>query len=324
MNLGEMRKWIAIVLLLLPLFAKAQLMACRKVIPEGYNFWLYLPYDYETSSEKKPLIMFLHGKSLSGTDLNLVRRYGCIDAVSRGREIDAVIVAPQTQGAWNPAKVKDVYRWVTKNYSVDTTRFYVIGMSMGGYGTLDFVATYPEMVAAAMAFCGGATVPSLCGLNQVPLWIIHGTADTAVPVGCSQRVVDAMADCGDTDLLIFDKYEGVNHTRLARLFYIPETYEWLFAHSLADSVPTLHDEFSITKESLKDAFADLHRDPNLKVVEYNANESQKSEIQYHVVKKGETLSSIAVEYNTTVSILCKINKIKKNTVLRVGRKIRVK
>ena len=319
-----MKRWIAIIMLLLPLVAKAQLMACRNVIPEGYNFWLYLPDDYATSAKKKPLVMFLHGKSLSGNDLNMVRRYGCIDAVARGRDIDAVIVAPQTNGAWNPAKVKDVYRWVTENYKVDTSRFYVIGMSMGGYGTLDFVATYPDMVAAAMAFCGGATVPSVCGLNQVPLWIIHGTADTAVPVDCSQKVVNAMAVCGDTSLLKFDKFVGVNHTRLARLFYIDETYDWLFAHNLADSVRAAYDGVSITKESLNDAFADLQRNTNLKVMDYQAKSDVTVDKQYYTIKKGDTLSSIAVENNTTVSILCKINKIKKDKVLRVGQKIRIK
>lgn len=321
-----MRKWIAIAFLLLPLAVQAQLMACRNVIPDGYNFWLYLPDDYETSAEKKPLVLFLHGKSLSGNNLNTVRNYGCIDAVSRGREIDAVVVAPQTQGAWNPAKVMDVYRWVTTNYKVDTSRFYVIGMSMGGYGTLDFVATYPEKVAAAMALCGGATVTDLCGLNEVPLWIIHGTADAAVPVGCSDRVVEAMAACGDTTRLLFDRFKGVNHTRLARIFYLEETYDWLFAHALTDSLRGVDKSVEITAETMKSAYSDLTRNTQLKVVDYkNPSEPSSTEQpQYYIVKKGDTLSSIAVEHNTTVSILCKLNKIKKNSVLRVGKKLRVK
>ena len=44
----------------------------------------------------------------------------------------------------------------------------------------------------------------------------------------------------------------------------------------------------------------------------------------YVVKKGDTLSKIAVENETTVSILCKLNKMKKTDKLRVGRKVRVK
>ena len=317
-----MKKLLVVILCFMTLCAKAQLMACRGIIPDGYNFWLYLPDDYATS-ERKPVVLFLHGKSLSGNNLDSVRRYGCIDALERGRNIDAVVIAPQTQGAWNPSKVDDIFNWVSKHYKVDTTRFYVIGMSMGGYGTLDYVATYPQRVAAAMALCGGATVTSLCGLNEVPLWIIHGTADAAVPVGCSQNVVDAMMKCGDTTMLRFDKFQGVNHTRLARLFYIKETYDWLFSHSLTDSIRTVNKEVVITKESLNNAYSDLTRN-KLKVVEYKDGNTPSTERQYYVVKKGDTLSSIAVEHNTTVTLLCKLNKMKKTDVLRVGRRLRVK
>lgn len=316
-----MRKWVLLLLCLLPLLCKAQLMACRGFIKGGYDFWLYLPDDYSTS-EKKPLVLFLHGKSLSGHNLNLVRNYGCIDAVSRGRKIDAVIVAPQTSGAWQPAKVMEVIDWVKKNYKVDMDRLYVIGMSMGGYGTLDFAATYPDDVAAAMALCGGATEPELCGLNELPLWIIHGTADTAVPVGCSDRVVEVMAGCGDTTRLIYDRFKGVNHTRLARVFYLEETYDWLFAHRLTDSLRSVDRNVVIKPETLNNVFADLTRSNQVKVIDaQNPNEAER---KYYIVKKGDTLSSIAVEQGTTVSILCQLNKIKKNTPLRVGKKLRIK
>ena len=44
----------------------------------------------------------------------------------------------------------------------------------------------------------------------------------------------------------------------------------------------------------------------------------------HVVKKGETLSSIAKKYNTTVDKICKLNRIKKNKTLKIGQKLIVK
>lgn len=319
-----MKKLLFIFLCMLPLLASAQLLKCRGFIKDGYDFWLYVPDDYDAATTKKPVVMFLHGRSLCGTDLEQVRRYGCIDAVSRGRSIDAVVIAPQAQGAWNPKKVMDVYDWVKSNYSVDTNRFYVIGMSMGGYGTLDVVATYPEKVAAAMALCGGATVNGLCGLNDVPLWIIHGTADTAVPVDCSEKVVEAMAACGDTNRLIFDRFKGVNHTRLARVFYLQEPYDWLFAHSLNDSLRSLNTDVVITTETLSDAYSDLVRNADIKVVDAKNPASETEKKQYYVIKKGDTLSSIAVDNNTTVSILCKLNRIKKTDKLRPGRKLRVK
>ena len=42
------------------------------------------------------------------------------------------------------------------------------------------------------------------------------------------------------------------------------------------------------------------------------------------VKKGDTLSSIAVKYRTTVNTLCRLNGISKNKILRLGQPIRVK
>ncbi|MFM7813118.1 MAG: peptidoglycan DD-metalloendopeptidase family protein [Flavobacteriales bacterium] len=46
--------------------------------------------------------------------------------------------------------------------------------------------------------------------------------------------------------------------------------------------------------------------------------------KFHSVKSGETLSHIAVKYNTTVTNLCKLNGLSKNSTLQIGQKIRYK
>jgi len=45
---------------------------------------------------------------------------------------------------------------------------------------------------------------------------------------------------------------------------------------------------------------------------------------WHKIRPGDTLARIANKYHTSVKELCAINKIKTNTLLRVGRSIRVK
>ena len=45
---------------------------------------------------------------------------------------------------------------------------------------------------------------------------------------------------------------------------------------------------------------------------------------YYVVKKGDTLSAIARKYGTTVDKICKLNGINKNSILRLGQKLRVR
>lgn len=306
----------------MPLVSSAQLMACRGFVEEGYDFWLYLPDSYE-KAEELPLVMFLHGKSLSGDSLEMVLRYGSIHALLKGRAIDAIVVAPQAQRSWEPERVMALYDWLDDHYKVDTNRFYVLGMSMGGYGTLDVATEYPERVAAAMAMCGGASGRELCGLSTLPLWIIHGTADDLVPIRCSDRVVDSIRSCGDTTRLIYHRLEGENHSRLARVFYLKQTYEWLFSHSLKDKDRPVNRSFTMSTDLLEVAYDNMDSKFKVDIVEavYPPIRERK---KYYVAKKGETLAEIAVENYTTVSILCKLNNFKKNTKIWSGRKIRVK
>ena len=153
--------------------AKAQYDFLRPVkgeIPGGYDFWVYTPTDYYYSLESTPVVMFLHGASLCSKDMNRSRRYGPLDAIVRGRQIDALVIVPQNPGgAWNPDKLNDILEWTKKNYAMDSTRVYVLGMSLGGYGTMDFAAAYPDKIAAAMALCGGCSAKDKSGLMGIVL-----------------------------------------------------------------------------------------------------------------------------------------------------------
>lgn len=227
-------------------------------VTDGYNFWLYTPdASVDSEDEAKPVIIFLHGASLCGNNLDKVRRYGTIDALNRGFKPNAYVIAPQNPGgSWNPKKIMNVFDYVADNHNVDYDRIYVIGMSLGGYGTIDFAATYPDQIAAAMAFCGGGSVKDLSGLNDVPLWIVHGTADRAVNVSQSDKVVDFMnrAAGGSAPRLIYDRIPGMNHSEPARLFYRKECYDWLFSHSLKDKNRPASEGFQINSQFLKGSY----------------------------------------------------------------------
>ncbi|MBR1467935.1 MAG: phospholipase [Bacteroidaceae bacterium] len=252
----------------------------RNTAPGGYHFWMYTPpvtadsaHHITESAAKshkrrkhgkdavlKPLIVFLHGASLCGRNLHMVRRYGTLDALDRGRKIDAYVLAPQNPGgAWKPEKLMNLCEWAFRNYDIDTTRVYVLGMSLGGYGTIDFAAAYPHRIAAAMALCGGGTSKTLGNLNQLPLWILHGTADRAVPVGASDKVVAAMQAAGPTNRLIFSRLKGYNHGQPARIFYMKETYEWLLSHSLKDKDRPVNRSVTINTTNIPLAYRDLGR-----------------------------------------------------------------
>ena len=228
----------------------------------GYNFWLYTPNDYEPNGHPLPLVIFLHGASLCGNNIQKVRRYGVLDAIDKGKIIPTLVVAPQNPGgAWNAHKLNELLEWTKKNYKVDTTRVYVLGMSLGGYGTMDFVGAYPEKIAAAMALCGGCSLRDVSPLGKVPLWIMHGTADRAVSVKQSQIVVEKLQEGGNDKLLRYDWLQGGSHGILARLFYLQKTYDWLFSHSLQDNPRTIDKHFDITPEDIQQTYQELRQLP---------------------------------------------------------------
>lgn len=192
-----------------------------------YNFWLGLPADSILNS-KPPILIFLHGKSLSGTDLNKVRKYGVIHEMDKGRKIPAIVVAPQVaNGSWNPDKVLEVLQYVQKKYNTDSARIYVVGMSLGGYGTLHFAGKHADKITAAVALCGGGNPQDACCLSTIPLWIQHGTKDYAVPISESEKMVSAIKKC-DGSNLTYTPIPGADHGALERIFRSDELYNWLF------------------------------------------------------------------------------------------------
>ena len=193
-----------------------------------YPFWINVPE--KESTEKQPVLIFLHGKSLSGTDLNRVRRYGVLRAMNKGRKIPAIVVAPQlAKGSWNPDKVLEILEYVQKNYNTDTSRIYVCGMSLGGYGTLHFAGKHADKITAAVAICGGGNIADGCNLATIPLWIQHGDKDFIVPISESEKVVNAIRNCKKKANLIFTVIKGGNHSSVEQLFHEDAMYDWLFA-----------------------------------------------------------------------------------------------
>ncbi len=229
-------------------------------VSNGYDFWLYAPQAYfDQPNEKFPVVIYLHGARLCGRGLRSFHKYLTLDAIAKGRDIETMVIAPQNPGGgWKPERLNNVLEWVVNNYNVDTTRIYVVGMSLGGYGAMDFVGTYPHKIAAAMALCGGCTLNDVQGLGTLPFWIIHGTADRAVTVGQSKKVVNALKEQGNDKLLRYDWLPGANHGQLARIYYLEQTYQWLFSHTLNDSPRQVNRDIVINLNVMSSAYKGLN------------------------------------------------------------------
>lgn len=225
-----MRIGILLSVLFLSLSSYGQLKAIHN--QADYPFLLHLPAD-SILKNNPPMLIFLHGRSLSGNNLEMVKKYGIIHEIEKGREIPAIVLAPQVPAgkSWEPEKVLSVLRFAQEHFQTDTNRVYVTGMSLGAYGTLDFAGEYPEIVTAAVALCGGGNTRNGCNLSTIPVWIQHGNRDSAVPISESEKMVRSIRACNGGENLKYTVVPGANHGDLERVFRTDELYDWLFQFS---------------------------------------------------------------------------------------------
>lgn len=229
------------------LSAQVKLTPFINKVDGSYNFWLHEPEVKTAHNQPIPLILFLHGKSLSGSNLEMVKRYGVLKEVIKRRKLPAYVLAPQCPRGkmWDPKKIIKVVDFIQQHYNTDTCRFYVVGMSMGGYGVLHFAGAFPDRIAAAVALCGGGNIKDGCKLAEIPLWIMHGTADRAVSYMESERMVNSIKQCNRGANLKYDLLKGAGHGEPARLFSMDELYTWLFLHSKTTPLSSEKDTISV-------------------------------------------------------------------------------
>lgn len=220
--------------------------ATGKTLP----YRIFIPANYD-ATKTYPLILFLHGAGERGTD----NRAQVANGVSLGfiqPEVQAAhpcfFVAPQCpvgkqwvdtgwgQGSYSTAKVPmsenltlalAMVRSLQKEYSIDRTRMYVTGLSMGGYGTWDLIERNPGMFAAAIAICGAGD-PSAAGrLKGMGLWAFHAADDNVVPVTGSRDMTRALWAAGLAPN--YTEYTSGGHSSWFRAYATLGLVDWLFS-----------------------------------------------------------------------------------------------
>ena len=221
-------------------------LRCRILTPQ--NFAL---------NKKYPLVVFLHGSGERGTDNSLQLAWGAdlfLDSINRSK-FPAIVVFPQCpeNESWANVKrteVKDslggfemdtvsntghtsamVLRFIDTllaHGSIDKSRIYLGGLSMGGFGTFEFLWRRPDLFTAAFPICGGGT-PEKTRLyaKKLPIWIFHGDADPVVAVQHSRRMLHALKNT--TAEVKYTEYPGVAHDSWKNAFAEPGLLEWVFS-----------------------------------------------------------------------------------------------
>lgn len=192
-------------------------------------YLLFLPAAYsEDEKVRWPLILYLHGGSLRGGDIERLRTLGLPHKLEGDRNFPFVVVSPHcAEGEiWTDADaIASLLDQVTHDCRIDPARVYVTGHSMGGRGALYFACRLPARFAAVLALSPYSPITTWADeLTQTPLWIFHGTEDNDAPISDTKELVERTEKAGGHPR--FTALEGRDHFILD-VYERPEIYDWL-------------------------------------------------------------------------------------------------
>lgn len=229
-----------------------------------YN--LYLPADYNPE-ESYPLVLFIHDAGVASGPVTHTLYQG--NGATSWAEPEAqarhkcIVVAPEypvitVDDNWNYSHHLDATVALLKDlqsrYSIDSTRIYTTGQSMGCMSSIVLMLKEPELFAGALLVAGKWN-PDLMGpLDKQNIWIIscegdassnslqgqavekwreqgstvtESTWDMTLPVEQLSAEADKMSAEGTN--LLFTHLTGGNHRATWFVAYgIPGVQDWLF------------------------------------------------------------------------------------------------
>lgn len=222
---------------LYPLQPAASIASTSLATSIGY-YWYAPESYYKDSSTVVPLLIFLHGSGEKGngtTELNRVKVHGPPKLIEQERALPFLVISPQlpsSSGGWPSGLVKELIDSARGRFRIDTTRIYVTGLSMGGFGSWYFAAAYPEIPAAIVPIAGAGPNASACTMKDVPVWAFHGDADGTVNYSGSTSMVAALNACSPAPGVMpkLTIYPGVGHDSWTRTYDGSaghDIYSWL-------------------------------------------------------------------------------------------------
>ncbi|MES2214033.1 MAG: Ig-like domain-containing protein [Patescibacteria group bacterium] len=243
-----------------------------------YNFSVFVPPAYATSTTTWPIILSLPGQAsfpFPDNDGYSQTRLDFGEYTVRGAEstFPAIVVIPQyvnTPGlSTNDSYVFErnlgmaAFNQELAEYNVDTNRIYLEGSSFGGLRAWGVLYNNPNLFAAAVTLSGGNSVPfeitgntgdSLASTNtltaarlmNLPVWMFHSAGDGQVSVQYDRDMYAALQSAGST-VVNYTEYPGSTHGLWFSPYGFndpaittPTALSWLMAQRLIDTtVPTV-------------------------------------------------------------------------------------
>lgn len=217
------------------------------------KYRIYVPYDYDATKEY-PIVTVLHGAGERGNDNESQMKHLILPLFSQNSSpiLDSIVICPQCpdgqqwvdtpwlgdrSSSYSVERVKEsnenkaVLELISKTeseVSIDTSRRYLMGLSMGGFGVWDLMMRHSEMFASMVAFCGSADPSQAQKLIDKPIYTIHGNSDNVVHVDGTRQMVEAIQNAGGKSITYIEISGGGHTGAWGYVNTHPEVLNWLF------------------------------------------------------------------------------------------------
>lgn len=201
-----------------------------------------LPYSFYggkelNGSSKVPLVVSLHGRSSNDENGNQIGFAKTFVSEENYKDRPCLVLAPlcyqpfgATGGGWDDAPgeealslVKDLLK---KLPIIDKDRVYVIGYSMGGFGTWHFLKEEPKVFAAGVPVAGGTRGAGK--LRSMPIWSFHGAKDDVVSPDSARNCAEELKR---SKVFKYTEFPEEGHSIIGKVTKDPEVHKWLFEQS---------------------------------------------------------------------------------------------
>ncbi len=217
--------------------SQRRILECSYRLPEAnadIPYTLFVPSTY-TPGRRVPLVVNLHGLAITplqqmlfdGTT-DFAERHGFIVLApmgfnvsswwgSRGgKPVPTAALKPGGEERYSNTELAEIdamtlLRLIREEYSIDNDRIYLMGHSMGGAGVYYLGGKYNDIWAglAPISGAGGIADAAAAARYTMPVLLMHGGADSIVPVAGSRRAAQALKAAGAEHIYL--EFPGKDH-----------------------------------------------------------------------------------------------------------------
>lgn len=206
---------------------------------EKYDYLIHLPKKYTDYNGPRPLILYLHGAGEVGKDVRILKTMDVAYYVN-SNELDDfpfIVVSPMSpMRGWKPGLVIKLLDTLlnddSKRWKIDSSRIYITGASMGGFGAFRTACEYPDRFAAIVPVAGGGDVEHVWRLKGVPTWAFHGDADNVVSYEYSEKMITEMQNLGFDDARL-TMINGAGHNINHDVYAKKDIYCWMLTKQIS-------------------------------------------------------------------------------------------